>query len=432
MSCFRLQIKRWIFAAFIFLSFQATAQFSGFFFDKTLRLDYYHSGNDTSEFYTFDELLEEPYWGGSHTNLIDTFYYGNYYVKVFNVKNDSLLYSRGYSSLFREWQTTPEAKKIYRTFSETVTVPYPKENVRIELYSRNRDGIFIKKFSYLFDTADYFVKKDMRKKYPVFDVLINGKPSEKVDIVILPEGYTREETGLFINDCEKFVKDFFTFEPYSKNKDKFNIRAVLAPSNQKGTDIPKENIWKSTILNTSYYTFDSERYLMTMDDKSVRDLAANAPYDQIYILVNSKKYGGGAIYNYYNVSVNSNEQSAKILIHEFGHGFAGLADEYYNDETSYGEFYNLNIEPWEPNITTLKNFDKKWKHLVKKNTPIPTPATKKYRRKVGAFEGGGYEPKGMYRPMQDCLMKTFKGNKFCPACTEAIQKMIDFYCKPEN
>ncbi len=412
-------------------SLVASAQFSNYFYNKSLRMDYYHSGNDTTEFFTFDELIEEPYWGGSHVNLVDTFYYGKQYVKVLNIKNDSLLYSRGYSTLFGEWQTTEEAKKTSRSFSETVIIPYPKENVKIELYSRNRNGVFHKKFEYYFDTNNYFIKHDHRKVYPSFDVFIAGKPSEKVDIVILPEGYTTEELGLFIADCHKFVKDFFTFAPYSSNKDKFNFRGILAPSLQEGTDIPKDTIWKNTILNTSYYTFDSERYLMTMDDKSVRDLAANAPYDQIYILVNSKKYGGGAIYNYYNVSVNSNRQSAKILIHEFGHGFAGLADEYYNDATSYGEFYNLNIEPWEPNITTLKHFEKKWKHLVKKHTPIPTPAIPKYKNRVGAFEGGGYEPKGMYRPMQDCLMKTFKGNRFCPACVEAIQKMINFYTVTE-
>jgi len=345
------------------------------------------------------------------------------------VKNDSLLYSRGYSTLFREWQTTAEAKKTSRTFSETVLIPYPKENVRIELYSRNWNGVFEKKFSYEVDTNNYFIKHDHRMVYPAFNVKITGDPAHKVDIVILPEGYTKAQMGKFIEDCQKFVKDFFTFAPYTTNRDKFNFRAILAPSIDSGSDIPSHGIWENTLLNTSYYTFNSERYLMTMDDKSVRDMAANAPYDQIYILVNSKKYGGGAIYNYYNVSVNSNNQAAKILVHEFGHGFAGLADEYYDNSTSYGNFYNLNIEPWEPNITTLKHFDKKWKHLVKKRTPIPTPEKKRFRNTVGAFEGGGYEPKGMYRPMQDCLMKTFNGNRFCPACQEAIQKMIDFYTK---
>ncbi len=414
-------------AVLLTVSFSASAQFSKYFYNKSLRLGYYHGGNDTSEYYSFDELVEEPYWGGSHVHLVDTFNYGNYYVKVFNVKNDSLLYSRGYSTLFREWQTTGEAKKINRTFPEAVVIPYPKENVRIELYSRNREGVFEKKFQYLFDTADYFVKRDHRLQYPSFDVYVTGDPSEKVDVVILPEGYTEAQMGQFIGDCQKFVSDFFKFKPYSQLRNKFNFRGVLAPSREEGTDIPKDTVWRNTILNTSYYTFGSERYLMTPDYKRVCDLAANAPHDQIFILVNSKKYGGGAIYNFYNVSVNSNRASAKILVHEFGHGFAGLADEYYNDETAYGTFYNLEIEPWEPNITTLKHFEKKWKHLVKKRTPMPTPAVKKYKNKVGAFEGGGYEPKGMYRPMQDCLMKTFDGDRFCPVCTEAIIKMVDFY-----
>ncbi len=422
-------MKKIFFLSLMLFTLSVQAQFDKYFENKSLRLGYYHSGNDSSEFYSFDELIQQPYWGGSKINLVDTFNYGNYYVKVFNVKNDSLLYSRGYSTLFREWQTTAEAKKTTRTFSESVIIPYPKENVRIELYSRNWDGVFVKKFSYEVDTDNYFIKHDRRLVYPAFDVKVNGDPAKKVDIVILPEGYTEAGMGRFINDCRKFVSDFFTFAPYTHNRDKFNFRAVLAPSQESGTDIPAKGIWKNTILNTSYYTFNSERYLMTMDDKSVCDLAANAPYDQIYILVNSKKYGGGAIFNYYNVSVNSNRQSAKILIHEFGHGFAGLADEYYDNSTAYGTFYNLNIEPWEPNITTLKRFDKKWKHLVKPGTPIPTPAKKKFRNTVGAFEGGGYEPKGMYRPMQDCLMNTFNGNRFCPACREAIQKMIDFYTK---
>jgi len=156
-------------------------------------------------------------------------------------------------------------------------------------------------------------------------------------------------------------------------------------------------------------------------------MAANAPYDQIYILVNSKKYGGGAIYNYYSVSVNSNSKAAKIFVHEFGHGFAGLGDEYYNSEVAYSDFYPTDVEPWEPNLTTLVDFDRKWKHLLKKKTPVPTPATKKYIKNLGVFEGGGYAAKGVYRPAYDCLMKTFDGDKFCGACSEAIQKMIDFY-----
>jgi hypothetical protein len=263
--------------------------------------------------------------------------------------------------------------------------------------------------------------------YPSFDALKNGDPSEKVDIVVLPEGYAQEEMGQFISDCNRFAEDFFTFAPYSENKDKFNIYGVLAPSKESGTDRPNKDIWKQTLLNSSFYTFSSERYLMTYDNKSVRDLAANAPYDQIYILVNTDKYGGGAIYNYYNVSVIRNGQSAKIVTHEFGHGFVGLADEYYDSSTGYNEFYNLSIEPWEANITTLVNFESKWADMVDEKTPVPTPDKKKFRDRVGVFEGGGYVAEGVYRPVYDCLMKSFDGETYCPVCSQAIQQMIDFY-----
>ncbi len=412
----------------VFVAVAAHAQFDKFFTDKTLRMDYYHSGNHETEFYSFDELIEEPYWGGSKVNLVDTFEYGNYYMKVINVQNDSLLYSRGYSSLFGEWQTTREAEETWRTLSEAVVFPYPKQEVRIELYGRNWDGIFEKKFEYTVDpSANYFIKQENRLNYPSFDVHISGDSHRKVDIVILPEGYTEEELGLFIEDCRKFSEDLFAFAPYTENKDKFNIRGILAPSRDSGVDIPADTVWRNTLMSSGYYTFDSERYLMTFDNKSVRDLAANAPYDQIYILVNSKKYGGGAIYNYYNVSVNSNVKSAQILTHEFGHGFAGLADEYYDSSTSYEDFYNLKTEPWEPNITTLVDFKSKWKDMLKKKTPVPTPDTLPYYDVLGVFEGGGYVAKGVYRPMHDCMMKTFQKTTFCPVCTQAIQKMIDFY-----
>ena len=411
----------------LFTSLISYSQFDEFFLDKTLRMDYYHSGNSDEEFFYFDELIEEPYWGGSKVNLIDTFEYGNYYVKIFNSSNDSLLYSRGFSSLFREWQTTNEAKKIQRSLSEAVVFPYPKQIVDVVIYSRNWDGIFEEKFRHEVNPEDYFIKQDRRLIYPTFEVHKSGDPAVKVDIIILPEGYSNEEMGLFIDDCRAFADGLFDYKPYSDNKDKFNIRGVLAPSIESGNDIPADHIWKQTLLNTSFYTFDSERYCMTMDNKSVRDMAANGPYDQIYILVNNEKYGGGSIYNYYNVSVNSNEDASKIFIHELGHGFAGLGDEYYNPSTSYNDFYNLTVEPWEPNLTTLVDFDSKWKDLVKRKIPIPTPDTEKYFNKVGVFEGGGYVAKGVYRPVHDCLMKTFNDDKFCAVCTKAIQDMIDFY-----
>jgi hypothetical protein len=404
-----------------------SAEFSDSFYEKSLRIDYYHAGNHEMEEYYFDAAKIEPYWGGSLVNFIDTFYYGQNYVEVIDHSAGKLLYSRGYSTLFGEWQTIEEAKHMRRALTETVVVPLPKAAADIRILSRNSKGEFEERFKYQYDPSNYFISPERNLEFPAFDVLISGDPKNKVDTVILPEGYDESELGLFIKDCEKFAEVLFSFRPYSGYKDKFNIRGILAPSQTSGSDIPADSTWERTLLNTSFYTFDSERYCMTYDNKSVRDMAANAPYDQIYILVNTKKYGGGAIYNYYSVSVNSNLYAAKIFVHELGHGFAGLADEYYNSEVAYSDFYSTDIEPWEPNLTTLVNFDEKWQNRLERKIPIPTPAESKYFNKIGVFEGGGYAAKGVYRPAHDCLMNTFSENEFCAVCKDAIEKMIHFY-----
>lgn len=405
------------------------AQFDNYFIKKSLRIDYYHAGTDTLEYYFLDEVKVEPHWGGSLVNLVDTFYYGKYFFKVFDELSDSLIYSKGYSSLFGEWQTTEEAKLIQRSFSESVILPLPKRPARIEFFSRDDKGEFIMLFEYHFKPNDYFISPVQKHLLPSFDVHVTGDPSTSVDIVILPEGYDNSEMGIFIKDCQEFADVLFSFEPYDKYQNNFNIRGIIAPSIESGNNIPADTIWKNSIMNSSFYTFDSERYCMVNDYKTVRDLASNVPYDQIYILVNSEKYGGGAIYNFYSVSVNSNFQAAKIFVHELGHGFAGLGDEYYTDKVAYSEFYSHDVEPWEPNLTTLVNFDKKWNHLLDNKTPIPTPVKEKYIDQTGVFEGGGYSAKGIYRPAVDCLMHTFKGDVFCDVCKENIEQMILFYTK---
>lgn len=401
--------------------------FADYFENKTLRIDYSHTGDKDNDEYYLEELIEEPFWGGSHKNLIDTFNYGKYQVVVKDDSSNQIIYSRFYSTLFSEWQTTEEAKHTKKSFPESVIIPYPKNKVIVEFYSRQKDNSLLKKFEINVEPNNYFISKERKKNYPGFEVLKSGDPAVKVDLVIIPEGYTKEQMELFKSDCKKFTNYLFNASPYKENKDKFNIWGVEAPSADSGSDIPAENIWKNTLLNTNYYTFDTERYLMTADYQSVRDVASNAPYDQIYILVNSNKYGGGSIYNFYNVGVNRNPREEYVFVHEFGHGFAFLADEYYDSETSYQDFYPLNVEPLEPNLTTLINFDKKWKYMIDKDTPIPTPVDEKYFNKVGAFEGGGYVAKGVYRPMYDCSMRSASVNNFCPVCKDAIIKMIKFY-----
>ena len=401
--------------------------FDDYFENKTLRLDYFHTGDSLNDYYSFDELIEEPNWGGSKINLIDKFNYGKYRFEVLDEETNTLIYSRGYSTLFGEWQTTEEAKHTTKSFGETVIFPFPKNNVIVKFYSRTKKNVWKKKFEYRVDPENYFIKTERISEYPRFEIFNSGDPSVKVDIVIIPEGYTKDEMELFKQDCERFAGYLFNSSPFRESKDKFNIWGIEAPSLESGTDIPKENIWKKTLVHSTFYTFDLERYLMTSDNKTLRNVASNAPYDQIYILANSDKYGGGSIYNHYSLCVSNDENSEFVFTHEFGHGFASLADEYYTSDVAYQNFYSLDVEPTDPNLTTLVNFDSKWKDLVEEKTPIPTPATEDNKNIVGAFEGGGYVEKGVYRPMYDCSMKSIIVDKFCPVCKRAIQQMIDFY-----
>jgi hypothetical protein len=401
--------------------------FDDYFENKTLRLDYFHTGDKGNDYYSFDELIEEPFWGGSKVNLIDKFNYGKYKFEVYDVASNNLIYSRGYSTIFNEWQTTEEAKHTTKTFNETVVFPFPRKPVSVFFYAANRKNEWIKKFECEVNPENYFIKPERILEYKNFEVLNSGDPSVKVDIVIIPEGYTEDEIDSFKKDCERFAGYLFNSSPFRENKNKFNIWGIEAPSAESGTDIPKEDVWKKTLVNSSFYTFDLERYVMSYDNKSIRNVASNAPYDQIYVLVNSDKYGGGSIYNHYSMCVSKNKYSEFTFVHEFGHGFTSLADEYYTSDVAYQDFYPLDVEPTDPNLTTLVDFDSKWKNLVEEGTPIPTPDTDEFKNKVGAFEGGGYIEKGIYRPAHDCTMKSIKVDNFCHVCKRAIQQMIDFY-----
>ena len=410
----------------------ASAQFDKYFENRTMRVDYYHSGDYQTDTYFIDEIIAEPYWGGSKLNLIDDTKFGKYLVKVLDKVSGTVIYSRSYSTLFGEWQTVDEAKSVQKSFSESVVFPYPKSPVTVVFCTKSFDtGEYVEKYRYDIDPSDKcLIKQDNRHKLPVYEVHKggNGDASHKVDIVIVPDGYTASQMSLFKKDCEKFKNEFFNYEPYTSHKDDFNIHAVLAPSEESGVDEPCRGIWKNTVVSCSYWSLGSERYLMTTDNKTLRDVAANAPYDQIYILVNSTKYGGGGIYNWYCTGVNSNKMAGKIIVHEFGHGFAGLGDEYVGG-AEYNDFYNKKLEPADPNVTTLVNFDVKWKDMIEPGTPIPTPATAEYKDKVGVYEGAGYMSKDFYRPMQDCLMNHFQCEEFCPVCKRAIVRMIEFYIK---
>ncbi|NOY95501.1 MAG: peptidase [Chlorobi bacterium] len=404
-------------------------EFDKYFKNNSLRFDFLLAGNAKSTLVYPQQLKKEPYWGGSKANLISPFNYGSYRYKVFDLDSDSLIFLKGFSTLFKEWQTTAEAKETNRAFYHAVVFPFPKKGIRLEIDARQWEGNFKTIYTTEIDPADYHINSEVLPDINIDKILDNGKPEKKVDMVILAEGYTQQEKGDFIEDVKRLIDRFFTEPPYDEEKNNFNVYAVFAPSLESGTDMPREKIYKNTCFNSTFNTFDLPRYLTSSDIKTIYDAAAVVPYDQIYLLVNTTRYGGGAFYNYLNVCSSDNELSENIFLHEFGHGFAGLGDEYYSSEVAYEDFYNPDIEPWEPNLTTLVDFGHKWKDMVIDSIPIPTPRKSKFSKGVGVFEGGGYMNKGMYSPMMDCRMKSNQAKYFCPACQKAIRDVIDFYTK---
>ena len=294
---------------------------------------------------------------------------------------------------------------------------------------RERNGIFSKLYETVIDPASYYIKKENPVNVKITKIYGAGDPHTSVDLAFIAEGYKADQMSKFRDDVRKMADILFAEAPFSEYKDKFNIWAVEAISQDSGTDVPGEKIYANTALNSSFYTFDLDRYLTTQDIKNVNDYAAAVPHDNIVVLINSERYGGGGVYNYYTGTTTGHPLSPKVFIHEFGHGFAGLADEYYSSTVAYDEFYPLNVEPWEPNITTRVNFDSKWKKLIAKETPIPTPAEEKYINVTGLFEGGGYSAKGIFRPEMDCRMKSNGSKGYCSVCLNAVKEMIEFYIK---
>ena len=408
------------------LSLKANAQvdYDKYFTDNQLRIDYYLFGNADTVSYALDKLVKEPKWGGPRAHLIDDTGYGKYFIEVRPQGSDEILYSHGYCLLFGEWQTTDEATKTTKGFHESVVIPFPKEPVEVTFYAKTNRLVPVEKMKITVNPDDYFIKPAPKLPYEVFNVYGDYPVENAVDIVLLPDGYTAEEMEKFKKDCQFFVQSLFSYAPYNRYQDRFNVRAVLVPSLDSDVTMPGDKLYRNTALSCSFWTFDSERYCMTYDNETMKTLAGQVPYDQIYILANTKKYGGGGIFNSYCVSTTGDSYASDVIIHEFGHGFAGLADEYAYDGT---DNYCLEVEPWEPNITTLIDFDGKWQDMIGKKTPVPTPVEKKYEKTVGVYEGAGYQLKGIYRPMIDCLMNTFKGDKFCPVCERAIERMIKLY-----
>jgi hypothetical protein len=449
-------------------------KFESFFQDKTMRLDFFHSGNTTEEHFSVDQIVNDGQWPGSKKLLIDRLELGSYFFEVIDKESKVLLYSRGFANVFGEWESTPEAKKDWGTFSESLRFPWPLKAVTVIVKKRDANNHFVPFWSTDIDPASRAVNKAELVHSNKVDVIFeNGKAAEKLDLVILGDGYSKSEMEKFRKDAKRLTDALFTAEPFKSRKKDFNVRAVETPSEISGVSKPHLNVYKRSPLGVHYSSFDSERYALTYENKTVRDVASAVPYDFMVILINEKTYGGGGIYGLYTTVSADNKFAEYIMIHELGHHIAALADEYYTSAVAY-EVPKVTVEPWETNITAmLDKGNLKWRDLVEPGTPLPTPWNKaafdkfgyaiqktrdsirkallpesvmealfdkqlnkeseffskeKYKDNVGAFEGAGYSSKGMYRPQVDCIMYS-RHRVYCKVCQNSLGKVFDQYNK---
>jgi hypothetical protein len=407
--------------------FSFSSDFNRYFENKTLIIDLIHSGNAKSENYSIKDFRQSDFWAGPLKNTIDDMGLGKYRVEVYDKESNNLIFSATYSSLFSEWQTVEESRRLYKSFEETVRIPFPKKAVKLNIFSRDKKGKFQQVFSFRFNHRKDIVCREKPINYEIIKFGKLKKCNKAVDILIVGEGYLKKDKEKFKKDFYRFSKEFFTINPYKRNMDKINIRGLFIPSEEREPDDPERSIYHRTIFDTMFYTFKLHRYLNTFSIHKLHFYASAAPYDTIMIMVNTKRYGGAGIYNYYSIFPTDNKFSKYVFLHEFGHNFGGLGDEYYSSKVTYSDFYPKGVEPWEPNITALLNNKIKWQKFISKDIPIPTPDIKKYRDKVGVFEGAGYIAKGLFRPTSNCIMYNRNAGRFCPVCIDAIEKRIDFY-----
>ena len=447
------------------------AGFDGWSDGATLRLDYEHAGVEPNESVALDGLVREGDWPGSRANLVDRLNLGAYRFEVRDRATRALLFAAGFSSIYGEWESTDEAKSVRRAFHESLRMPFPRRPVQVDLQKRASDGSWHELAVFLVDPASQAIRREpVSGRGRVWTLFENGPPADKVDLLILGDGYTAAEMKKFHADALRLVGILFATPPFKERRGDFNVRALDLPSEDSGVDRPSDGIYRRTALGATYDVFGSERYALTLDNRALRDAAAQAPYEYVEILLNGAKYGGGGIYNLYGTCATDSGSSPYVFVHEFGHHFAALADEYYTSDVAYDTTGPI-AEPWEPNITALLDpAALKWKDLVDGATPLPTPwdketydaASKKIQErrralrarkapesemdalfaeelawskpflargpmggKVGAFEGAGYKAKGLYRPSTDCIMFTRNMDRFCPVCARAIERVID-------
>lgn len=442
---------------------------------NTMRLDYYHTGNSKQEFFSLDQLHIEPLpWPGDMNKTIDDTNLGKYFFEVRDQKTKRVLYSRGFASIFGEWESTDEATTMMRTFGESLRFPAPEAPVEIVIKKRDAKNLWRDLWTTAVDPTNMFIDRSkVPAPAPLLEIQKMGDPSTKVDFVILGDGYTASELKKFEADARRLTEVLFATSPFKEHRRDFNVWALCPPAPESGISRPSTGVYRDSPLGATYDAFGSERYVLTFDNHALRRVAQFAPYEFIEVLANNRTYGGGGIFNLYSTVAADNAFANYVFVHEFGHHFAGLADEYYTSAVAYASA-TKRVEPWEPNATVLLDPAKlKWSDLVTPGTPIPTPwnkeafenysrdiqkqrgqlrkdrrpesemealfreelkheqamfATEKYAGHVGAFEGAIYEPRGYYRPEVDCIMFT-RTDHFCAVCRRAIERIISLYSR---
>ena len=390
-------------------------RFEDYFEDRTLRIDYTFAGCEVIHQIFVDELVSLPRWYGRRERLAELPLRGNGQITVHSKKDSTIIYRHAFSTLFQEWLATDEAKHTQKSFENVFLVPFPKDSVEIKVELFDNHNEVVNSLTHTVDPKDILIRKAGERNVTPYDVLHQPSDSSRcIRIAFVAEGYTADEMDHYLSDCQKAIGSLFNHEPFKSMQDRFQIIAVKSPSVDSGTSEPSKGIWKNTVLGSHFDTFYSDRYLTTLHLKRLHDVLAGTPYEHIIILVNTEHYGGGGIYNSYNLSYTGGPQFLPVVVHEFGHSFGGLGDEYTygNDDPIYFD----DTEPWEPNLTTKATAFIKWENLIKAG-------------KAGLVEGGGYQEKGVWRGCENCRMRTNEEPEFCPVCQQALVKLIDFYTR---
>lgn len=427
-----------IVSAISFMTVEAVAsdrfdEFNSNFSDTTLRLDYVFGGSvpggKAECSIMLDRLSKQPRWAGRRHRMTELPLEGNGQITVSDAATGAPLYRTSFSTLFQEWLTTDEAASVAKAFENTILIPMPRREatVCVELLDSRRRPIAV--MTHNVNPSDILIADQSAVPATTHRYLHRGADTEEaIDVAILAEGYTVAEMDSFYRHAQTAVDEILSYKPFSDHAGKFNFVAVAAPSADSGVSIPRLNDWRDTAVSSNFSTFYSDRYLTTGHVKALHDLLVNIPYEHIIILANTEEYGGGGIYNSYTLTTARHATFRPVVVHEFGHSFGGLADEYFyeNDDISTSD-YHEGVEPWEPNITTRADFASKWASMMPEGTPVPTDPKDAEKYPVGLYEGGGYVSKGVYRPANECRMRNNTYPTFCPVCTAALDRLIRFY-----